>query len=204
VALLPPHPALPPSRVQTWSVSTLVCSMFAAQPLPGLPPYGPKALSFPEAGAFSEGFVVEFNSDGEKWVGNFAYGWGDGPNSVHTQLGAHSVFVVAEGAGYLIDAATRNLIRELGPDLQMVLFLEDIRAFVVSDGLGFEAFDALRTVWRSRRVSWDGIRDLSYKGRVMSGEAYDPTCAGDWLPFSLDLITVEVTGGSYTCGAWST
>jgi len=45
--------------------------------LPGLPPYGPPAISFTPSGSleFREGLVVRFCPDGaEPWIGNFLGG----------------------------------------------------------------------------------------------------------------------------------
>lgn len=172
--------------------------MFVARPLPGLPPYGPRAQSFPRADAFREGFVVEFvGNGGERWVGNFARFWDGGETSVHTELGCRAVVVVAGGSGYLVDAEARRLVREIGSDIKHIWFDRDLRAMIVSNGLWFEAFDAENFGWRSRRFSWDGIRNLKQSGRTLTGKAFDPI-TDRWLPFSLNLATGDVEGGSYT------
>jgi len=171
--------------------------MFAARPLRGLPPYGPRAQSFPRADAFSEGFVVEFFEDGgEAWVGNFAMFREGGETSVHTNLGAHAVVVVAGGSGYLVDAEMRRLIREIEFDVQHIWYDDGLQAMIISNGLWFEAFDAERVLWRSRRFSWDGIQNLEKSAGALMGEALDPM-THRWLPFRLSLETGEVEGGSY-------
>jgi hypothetical protein len=171
--------------------------MFAVRPLPGLPAYGPRAQSFPRPDAFSEGFVVEFTADdGQTWVGNFAKFWDRGETSVHTTLGSRAVVVVAGGSGYLVDTETRRLIREIGFDIQHIWFNDDLEAMIVSNGLWFEAFDAKKVIWRSRRFSWDGIRKLEQSGEALTGEAFDPM-TDSWLPFRLNLNTGHVQGGSY-------
>lgn len=171
--------------------------MFTAQALPGLPPYGARAQSFPRPDAFSEGFVVEFTRDGrETWVGNFAKFWDGGETSVHTELGSHAVLVVAGGSGYLVDAEERRLVREIGFDIQRVWFNDELQALIVSNGLWFEAFDAGKVVWRSRRFSWDGIQNVEQSGMTLTGEAFDPM-TDRWLPFHLNLMTGDVQGGSY-------
>jgi hypothetical protein len=170
--------------------------MFAAVPLPGLPPYGPPALSFPQADAYSEGFVVEFTTtSGDVWVGNFAT-WKGRQGSVHAELGPGAVLIVAGGAGYVVDADERRLIRDVGFDLDHVWFDEGLQAFVVSDGIRFEAFDAERILWRSRRFSWDGIRNVKRAGSTVTGEAIDAP-SDEWIPFRLDLTNGEVEGGSW-------
>jgi hypothetical protein len=171
--------------------------MFAVRSLSGLPPYGPPALSFPNQDAFSEGFVVEFSPDsGDTWVGNFGKFWEGGKSSVHTELGARAVVVIAGGSGYVIDAEEQRLVRELGFDIQHIWFESELRAMVVSNGLWFDAFNADRMLWRSRRLSWDGIRNVMRSGLLATGEAFDPM-ADRWLPFRLNLSNGEVRGGSY-------
>ena len=136
-------------------------SMFSAKPLPGLPAYGPPALSFPEANAFREGYVVEFTSEhGESWVGNFACFDGFGISSVHSELGANAIVVVAGGTGYIVDAESKALVRELGFDIKHIWFDERTRAMIIGNGLWFESFSANKIFWQSRRLSWDGVRIL--------------------------------------------
>jgi len=171
--------------------------MFAARPLDGLPATGPRALSFPRPDAFREGFVVEFeDEDGRFWVGNFCKFLDGGKCSVHTDLGPHAVVVVAGGSGYLIDAASRRLIREIGFDIEHIWFDDKLSAIIVCNGLWFEAFDAQKVVWRSRRVSWDGVRSLKQSGSALVGEAFDAV-TDQWLPFCLDLTKGDIQGGAY-------
>lgn len=174
--------------------------MFGARTLPGLPVYGPGALSFPKADAFREGFVVEFETAlGNTWVGNFAkYDSGESSiSSIHTDLGPKATVVVAAGAAYLVDVDGRCLVREIGFDVHYVSFVAEIDAFVVSNGLWFEAFNAHEVLWRSRRFSWDGIRNVSRNGVTIKGEAVEaPTDI--WLSFRLDVLSGNVEGGSYS------
>src|SRR5262249_23297300 len=86
------------------------------RPLPGLPPYGPLATSFP--GSFvrsgSEGYVVEFFPDtGDAWVANFRPGLG-GYSGAHMHPNETDVVVFAKGTGYVIDASARELKKDFG------------------------------------------------------------------------------------------
>lgn len=175
--------------------------MFTAHPLPGLPPYGPPAFSFPKPDAFREGFVVEFaGPDGASWIGNFAQGWMSGQNAVLCELGSTAIVVVAGGAGYIVDANEKRLVREMTSGIQYICFVAGIRAVVVSNGLWLEAFNAYQAIWRSRRFSWDGIRHVICSDLAMTGEAFDPM-SNDWVAFRADLSSGEVEGGSYTSPA---
>lgn len=173
--------------------------MPTAEPLPGLPVYGPPAISFPRPDAFSEGYVVEFTTDGgDTWVGNFAKFDDSGLCSLHSDLEPPAVVVVAGSVGYIVYAEEQRLVREIGFGIKHIWFDENVQAMIVTNGLWFEAFTANRTLWRSRRFSWDGIRNLGRDALTVTGEAFDPTAAvGNWLPFRLDLATGVVEGGSY-------
>lgn len=171
--------------------------MFSARSLPGLPPYGPRAKSFPDPDAFREGFVVEFAlNDDEVWVGNFAGSSDCCECSIQTELGSRAVVVVAGSHGYIVDLHERRLVHEIGPSIESIWFDNDLQVMIVTNGLWFEALDAQGVVWRSRRFSWDGMRKVAKSGRILAGEAYDPV-SDTWLPFRLHLDTGEVEGGSY-------
>jgi len=164
--------------------------------LPGLPPYGPPALSFPRPDAFREGLVVEFLTDaGKRWVGNFATS-ASGRTIVRTELGERAVVVVASGAGYVVDVAVRQLVRALAANVQEIWFETSSGAMIMSNGLWFEAFDTKSVRWRSRRISWDGMRGVRRRDQKIVGDAYSPLDDG-WRSFEVDIESGAVVGGSY-------
>lgn len=173
--------------------------MVAAKELAGLPTYGPRALSFPDPGAFREGLVIEFaTDDGGAWVGNFARFDENGLDAILLELGAHSAVIVAGSAGYIMDVRERRMVREMSFGIEHVWFDKCLQAMIVTNGLWFEAFTANQTLWRSRRLSWDGVRKLDQIGLKLTGEALDPSSGHErWLPFQLDLSTGVVSGGAY-------
>lgn len=163
--------------------------------LPGLPPYGAMALSFPDPRAFREGVVVEFvSSMAERWIGNFALGH-EGVSLIDEQFGRSATVVVAKGAGYLVDVDQRTLISELSGDIAFVRRAPS-GLLILGNGLGFEALDGRASRWSTPRISWDGMRNITIKGGRMTGEAYTPMGPPDWLPFEVDLESGEVQGGS--------
>jgi len=163
----------------------------------GLPPYGPRALSFPDPDAFREGLVVTFTtSKGERWTGNFAHGPGQ-LDAVRDELGSRATIVVSHGAAYFVDV-DRKAASEVTWPVEYVECVSAQQLIVIGNGLWFEAVGASGRVWRSRRISWDGMRSLRCDGFRISGEgAYSPMGLPDWLPFELDLTSGMVEGGSY-------
>lgn len=163
--------------------------------LPGLPPYGPLATAFDPGGGplFSEGLVVKFFPDGQPpWVGNFARGIGsvegvyDHPNKIH-------ILVVASGLVYIIDPVTRSLLSTHGDDFVYGLLRNE--NIVFANTIMFYSYGINERTWVSRRISWDGFRNIIHEDPWLHGEAWEPSEL--WSTFSLNLDTGRVVGGSY-------
>jgi len=167
--------------------------------LEGLPAYGPMYVPVSESGEqfFYEGFVVRFyKSDGKQWVANFRPGWSQ-CNLVVDYADSNRVIVIAKGQGYLmkpdneipIDTFGINIKDAIKTDDNKIVFVDDIYVWLVDDK---------GELWQSERISWDGIKDLKLKDNILTGLSYDPTDSIiEWIPFSFDLETKEITGGSY-------
>ncbi len=166
--------------------------------LPGLPGTDPRPEQFSATGhgTHSEGFVVRFLPEqSESWVGNFQGGFGQA-QGVYLHPDGKNILVIAAGQGYVVDPESRTLMETWGPDIQRCLILSDLNILAVSNGLWFEGFGSNGLAWRTRRFSWDGIRSVERDDFVLRGEAFSPL-DDDWHPFSLDLLSGDVDGGSY-------
>lgn len=162
----------------------------------GLPPYGPSALCFPDPDAFSEGFVVTFTtSTGERWTGNFARGHGS-LDAVRDELGPRSTIIIAGGTAYRMDIESKTA-SEVTWLADYIEYVAGHNVIIIGNGLWFDALGPSGVIWRSRRISWDGMRSLRSDGQEIHGEAYSPMGPPDWLPFKLDLMSGDVEGGSY-------
>jgi hypothetical protein len=167
--------------------------------LPGLPGTGPlpKQYSATGMGTHSEGFVVEFTSEkGECWIGNFQRGLSNA-SAVYREPGTRNPIVLAGGTAYVVDPTTRNLVRTFGGQIQVVLDDVERGQLVFGDGLWFEAVGCEGSRWRTRRLSWDGMRSVRVEGPRILGEAYSPVDQDAWHPFEVDLTDGSSTGGSY-------
>lgn len=163
---------------------------------PGLPPYGPGALSFPDPDAFSEGLVITFmTSTGERWTGNFAKGHGS-LDAVRDELGPKATIVIAGGTAYRVDIESKSASEITWP-AEYIEFVAGHKVMVIGNGLWFEAFGPSGAIWKSRRISWDGMRSLRNNDQEIYGEAYSPMGPPDWVPFKLNLASGDVEGGSY-------
>jgi hypothetical protein len=165
--------------------------------LPGLPAYGDPALPFSDTGLglHREGLVVRFQVGDLAWTGNFQRGFGE-CETVLLHPNGKDVIVLAGGTAYIVDPRTRELHRSFGADLQFAAQIPGTATIVVGNGLWFESMPADGEGWRTRRISWDGMREIRFVDDSLVGEAYTPLDDA-WYPFTVDLQNGDVTGGSY-------
>ena len=165
--------------------------------LPGLPPYGPEALPFSTTGqgTHSEGFVVRFTADdGTCCTGNFQPGLGQCETVLSHPDGRRFV-VIACGQAYVIDPNDSLHSEHFGGGIQTALEISELNALLFGNGLWFELLGADGMIWKSRRISWDGMRDITTQGLELTGQSwsFDDT----WSDFTVDLTEGTVAGGSY-------
>ena len=167
--------------------------------LAGLPATGPIPEQFSETGLgkHSEGFVVRFHpsTGGESWVGNFQGGFGE-CDGVYPEPGSVHLIVVSAGQAYVIDPENRALVRTFGGAIQGVLSVPDLGLLVFDNGIWLEGLGACGLNWKTRRLSWDGFRQIRLVGTSLCGEAYAPH-ANTWHGFEVNLETGHAKGGSY-------
>jgi hypothetical protein len=163
--------------------------------LPGLPPYGPIAIPFPVSGfgAHQEGFIVQFNCEKSvSWIGNFQPGI-TGHRGVYEHPDKRRIVVVSGGDIYVIDPETRT-VDELGGMVSSVIPIPEKNALLFEQSI-YVSLIGYRGDWKSKRLSWDGIRGLSIMGDLAFGEGW---CFDDsWHKFSVSLDTGLVEGGAY-------
>ncbi len=143
---------------------------------------------------FREGYVVEFNPpNASVWVGNFQPG-GTRFYCAVEDLDDEAVLVIAGGQGYVVNERSGQLLAEYDSDIEFVETHES-GALIVGSGTDFTAYRNNAVLWRTRRVSWDGFRNLQMAGEDVQGEAW---CFDDtWHKFSVNIRTGQSTGGSY-------
>ncbi|WP_213287825.1 hypothetical protein [Bradyrhizobium sp. sGM-13] len=156
--------------------------------LPGLPPYGPMAISFTRNGAreHREGLVVRFYPRAsEPWVGNFI-GGETACNVVLNHPDETCVIVVAQGEACFVDPESRTVIDCMAVDIEQVISIRLLGSVVFQCSSDFIAIGAGNSGWHSPRISWDGFHNIEVHETELVGEAYTPV-ADAWVPFRLDL-----------------
>lgn len=167
--------------------------------LPGLPPYGPPAISFPEEWGRSgrEGFVVEFVlKPSITWVGNFAPGIG-GLQEVRPHPDGRQLIAISAGDAWVVDPEARRAER-LAYSIEAAWDMRDPQGFVFSlQGLAFLRIGPAGLIWRTRRISWDGFRNVQVRDNRLTGFAWLPH-DDTWHPFSVDSQTGTTSGGTFS------
>jgi hypothetical protein len=107
-----------------------------------------------------------------------------------------SLIVVAGGQAYVIDADDRSQLTTFGGQIDTALFAPQASLVILSNGIDLEAWNANSRRWKTRRISWDGIWDLKVDQEHVRGQAWNPFDDCE-VPFSVDLRTGDVEGGSY-------
>jgi hypothetical protein len=169
--------------------------------LDGLPPYGPMYVSVTaesDEPFFSEGFVLRlFKSDGTSWVANFRPGWTK-YSKVFDFPTHRTVVVIAGGQGYIMSPDDEKPKHTFGLTLTDVL-QTDNGSLVCANNTDIIFLDnSTGQLWRSERISWDGIKEMKISGDILYGKSYDPTNSiQEWSDFSINLTTKEITGGTW-------
>lgn len=167
--------------------------------LDGLPPYGPMFIPISESGEefYNEGFVVRFfRNDGSNWIGNFKTGWTK-YSDVFELPNTDKIIVIADGQVYIMTTEEQKPIATLGIGITKILRTDDNR-FIAADQTDLEIIEADGTIWRTERISWDGLEDLTLEDNIVTGLSFGPMNENDeGVPFSINIDTKELTGGSY-------
>jgi hypothetical protein len=167
--------------------------------LSGLPVYGPSALNFSATGQgkHREGLVLKFRSNAsESWVGNFQ------PGLVHFNCAMQHpddehVIVVAGGEAYVISPTAKECVQTFGGQIIWAESVPDLNIVLIASLTDVLSIGKVGIVWRSGRISWDGLRTLKVDRVWLTGEAYSPYDKPEWRPFRVDVTTGHVQGGTY-------
>ncbi len=169
--------------------------------LHGLPPYGPMYVAISENDElfYSEGFVVRFTkSDGTNWVANFKNG-SSNFSTIFELPYVNKIVVIANGLGYIICPNQQKAITTFGSGITELLQADDGR-FVAADNTNLVIINNDALVWVSKRISYDGIKELKVNGNIVSGYFYEPTSDDDeWIKFNFNIDTkiIEIEHDNY-------
>lgn len=148
-----------------------------------------------EAPTHSEGLVVKFIPNaGPEWFANFQFG-----NSAVSRVGVHpngrDALIVARGQGYVVSVPDRELVSTFGGYITDIVDVPGEPIVIFADsGVAFEALSENGLLWRTKRISYDGFRNLRIAAAKLPGEAWSPV-DDRWFAFEVNLKTGQHRGG---------
>jgi hypothetical protein len=173
---------------------------FRIELLPGLPGMSPLAIyqfARPNQSTHSEGAVILVTGRDQSWIGNFQSGrFYKGLTEVCPFHTDPSICVFATGQGYRVrldSPRTYTVLDDIFPILGAHHIPEHDR-IIVWDFIRLAAYSAHALVWRSRRISWDGLSITEVRSGFIEGLAWDAANESE-VEFKVDLSTGEHTGG---------
>lgn len=146
---------------------------------------------------YSEGVAVRFyKEDATSWVANFAPGWTELTNIITLDNTPYPL-IIANGACYLMNPEDTRPVAIFGVDYTE-LYHGSKGRYILVGGTCLTIVEPDGSYWRTERISWDGLKVFAIENNIVTGEAFDPTHESDtWCPFSYDIDTKIVKGGSY-------
>jgi hypothetical protein len=165
--------------------------------LAGLPAYGPMYTPVTESGEgfYSQGLAVRFHrADSTSWVANFQPGWTEF-NEVQELSDSAHLLVIAGGTCYIMSPEESMPISVFGAAVAGIFRLTDGRLILQSD-IDLIVVETDGAYWHSDRISWDGLKSLTFNGNTILGFSFDPI-NDDEVSFAYDVDTQVLTGGSY-------
>ena len=105
--------------------------------------------------------------------------------------------VIAGGLAYVMAGDNEKPTTTFGLTIESAIRIGDERIIALESHYLMEV-SATGVLWGSPRISWDGIRDVKIENGLLTGMSFDPMdSSNEWVPFSINLATKEVVGGSY-------
>ncbi|HKS23669.1 MAG TPA: hypothetical protein VJZ76_12780 [Thermoanaerobaculia bacterium] len=168
--------------------------MIACERLPSPPSSGETVISIPAEGKDSgrERIFLRIGACEFSWIGSFERGHTCFCSTVQMMPDRKHMFVMAGGAGYIVDAKSRALVETIGTKVIGVMSNRPRTLFFVNHGdTIFEAFGESGRLWKTAPIGSGGFRELALTDDALVGEARHPSRA-QWVEFSVSLDTGEV------------
>jgi hypothetical protein len=162
-----------------------------------LPGDGTKLLYVPSCdGGGKDGLLLDVRpvAAGD-WIGCFAFGPFDtGLSAVIASPQPGRLFLISEGAGYLLNTADAAEWEEVAcMPVREAKVVADHNMVLFSDFTNIAAYGCDGLIWKSRRLCWDDLQISSIVDNRLFGSGYDPTNSVKPRDnFMLDLRTGKV------------
>ena len=161
---------------------------------------GPPVWYFPEGSTRGgkDGVLVNIISARRNWIGVFAFGdmSPKGTSGIYSCPDKSRLLVVSRGQGVYV-AADRPQDNEFVPLVPVmgVYPVPDACLVIMHDFTRFVAYGRDGLAWRTRSLSWDGIKSVEVNELTLRGTGWDAP-KGEDVGFDIELTTGLFSGGS--------
>lgn len=143
----------------------------------------------------NELFWVRFSNKNKAWIGKFALGFKPYNNEI-IRISSEKFFIIAGGLGYMFNA-DKNVCKFITEDdcYESGRYIEKRKELVLTDGLRVFILDIVnnKIIWKSERMSWDGIIFDKVIGNKIEGLTNDLSEQWPNCKFILDLNTKKIS-----------
>ncbi len=146
-----------------------------------------------------DGVMIWFQAKNQDpWIGIFAFGDGGVNNKDAVYLGPDEdhLAVLSRGAAYVVRVQDHSAIEVEATPVFPAVGAPSKQLLIFHDYTKLVAYGVAGLVWKSKRVSWDGIEIEALMGDgTLKGRAWDAPHER-WVEFSVDIETGRHRGGS--------
>ncbi len=150
-------------------------------------------------GGGKDGLLVRVTPvNGAPWLGMFAFGdpTGRGLNELFSCPNRDHLGVISAGRGYIVDTVNSCLVSEVPAfPVQQVIPLLRKQLLLLLDFVTITAWSQNGCLWRTRRLSYDGLKIKEIGLDLLVGSGWDPTNPNP-PDFQVELSTGKCSGGS--------
>ncbi len=182
------------------NVRTTRCEATVLSELPS--PAFPGSIQYFAGGSIRptpcDGLIVEFRPcDRPSWLGIFQFEYPDtsAPDQLITLPDPSTLVVIAGGRGYVVDCRdpAKALAIPAFPIMQIALTTDQKPVCAFVDPTAITVVES-GEVWRTRRLSWDGVELVDVTSDRIVGRGWD-AASDRRVEFQVNLDTRTVTGG---------
>lgn len=133
--------------------------------------------------------------DGDPWFASFNRADSAGPLEIAKAGNQTTLAIVAGRSGYIIDVDDPDAWLAVPAYVEGLRYLEGSDMVVFWDATSLLGYRGLTPLWRTGRLSYDGIRLASATEASLMGSGWSAPRA-TWVAFEVDLRTGASTGGA--------
>jgi hypothetical protein len=146
-----------------------------------------------------DGVMIRFFPQrGDSWIGVFAFGdmLPNGECAIYEGPSAHCLTIVSKGEGYIVSPETPNSFKHVSAcPILGVVPIRSHNLILFYDYTEITAYNEDGLLWRTKRISWDGIEIDLISDKEIVGKSWDAP-NNKYVEFRVNLTSGSHQGGA--------